>query len=393
MSIPTPAVPPLPIPELTEQELTHEVLLDSEVFWGNHYDWLKERGYLLRPRYRPGWVSSWVGSNKWRGGCEDFQALQIYKFNLDATRLSDGMPVMLRRPDPPSRSNEVKITQVFSSASIDRRNHCAPIYETISLPEPDPGERNSVVIMPFLVEWNEPEFETVGEVVDFCTQVFEGLEYIHSLNVAHNDAKFDNIMMDWSPLYAHAPHPFRTSLRRDWSGPSSPRSRTLYPVKYYFIDWDLSELHDRSASTPIRVPPGYGGDQSVPEFQRNELCDPFAVDVYCLGNVFRTKLIEGDIYCSPRRNVDFLKGLISDMTHDDPAKRPTMSQVVTRFEKIRKGLWWWKLRSRVSDKNVPLLLHWLYSPIHWAVQLSYIVRRIPAIPDYTRNSYHGISEV
>ncbi|KAF5366345.1 hypothetical protein D9757_011467 [Collybiopsis confluens] len=391
MTIPNSPVPSVN-PEPTEQELAHEVLLEFEVFWANHYDGLKERGYLLRPRYRPGWVASWIGTNGWRGDYEDYQAQQLNEFNLDAIRISDGKPVMLRRPDPPSLSDEVKIGQVLSSRPSDPRNHCVHIYETISLPEPDLQGRNSIVVMPCLVRWNKPEFGTVGEVVDFCSQVFEGLEYIHSLNVAHNDAKHNNIMMDWYPLYAHPPHPFRTSVRRDWSGPSNPRNRTLYPVKYYFIDWDLSELYDRSTGTPIRVPPGYGGDQSVPEFQRNELCDPFAVDVYCLGNVFRTKLIEGDIYRSPRRNVNFLKGLISDMTHDDPAKRPTMSQVVTRFEKIRKGLWWWKLRSRVSDKNVPLLLHWLYSPIHWAVQLSYIVRRIPAIPDYTRNS-NGYSEV
>ncbi|KIK55647.1 hypothetical protein GYMLUDRAFT_175241 [Collybiopsis luxurians FD-317 M1] len=82
-------------------------------------------------------------------------------------------------------------------------------------------------------------------------------------------------------------------------------------------------------------------------------------------------------------------GNIMDTTHDDPTARPTMNEVVVRFEKIRKRLSWWKLRSRVSDKTVPLILHRLYSPIHWIQQLSYIIRRIPAIPDYTRNKEYS----
>ena len=51
---------------------SHE-LRDREVFWRDHYDWLKERGYLLRPRYRPGWVASWIGTDiKFPEKCEDY---------------------------------------------------------------------------------------------------------------------------------------------------------------------------------------------------------------------------------------------------------------------------------------------------------------------------------
>ncbi|KAF5347697.1 hypothetical protein D9757_013495 [Collybiopsis confluens] len=371
----TPTAPRLLLPEITEQEITHEVLLDFELFWASHYDWLRERGYLLRPRYRPGWVASWVGTKKWRKDCEDYQVQELLRSNLDAIRVSDGKSVMLRRADPPSLSDELQIGRLLSSTSSDRRNHCVPIHENITLPEPDLRGRDTISVMPFLVDWDEPEFGTVGEVVDFCSQVFEGLQYMHNLNVAHNDAKFDNIMMDWFPLYADPPHPAYRFFKLDWSGPSKPRNRTLYPVKYFFIDWDLSKQHDLSSGTPVRVQPGYG------------------VDVYCLGNVIRKKFILGDPrYCLPRRNVEFLEGLISDMTQDDPAKRPTMDQVVIRFAEIRKGLSWWKLRSRVPETTAPLLPYWLYSPIHWAVQLSYIIRRIPAIPDYTRNQ-NGHSEV
>lgn len=36
-------------------------LLIGEIYWRDHYMWLKEQGYLLRPRYHPEWVASWKG--------------------------------------------------------------------------------------------------------------------------------------------------------------------------------------------------------------------------------------------------------------------------------------------------------------------------------------------
>jgi len=188
--------------------------------------------------------------------------------------------------------------------------------------------------------------------------------------------------MDWSPIYDVPPHGGSLTTKADWSGEITYHNHTTHPVKYYLIDYDLSRQYN-PGDTPS-LPPGYGGDQSVPEFRRKDRCNPFAVDVYCLGNVVRRRFIDGmDPWGPPRRNVEFLTDLISDMTHDDPSERPTMDEVVLRFESIRNGLSWWKLRSRTSDRRVPLLLHLIYSPIHWAVQLSYILRRIPAIPIYT----------
>lgn len=39
-------------------------LLSDEVWWRDHQVWLAERGYMLRPRYRPGWVPSWKDTGK-----------------------------------------------------------------------------------------------------------------------------------------------------------------------------------------------------------------------------------------------------------------------------------------------------------------------------------------
>lgn len=47
-------------------------LLEVEVFWRDHQPWLKERGYLLRPRYQVDWKASWVRNKRLRYlDCED----------------------------------------------------------------------------------------------------------------------------------------------------------------------------------------------------------------------------------------------------------------------------------------------------------------------------------
>lgn len=46
-------------------------LAPNEIWWSQHFGWLKDRGYLLRPRYAPGWVPSWRGTKKDRLLCED----------------------------------------------------------------------------------------------------------------------------------------------------------------------------------------------------------------------------------------------------------------------------------------------------------------------------------
>lgn len=94
-------------------------------------------------------------------------------------------------------------------------------------------------------------------------------------------------MMDSSPLYDDPIHPIKPRMKRDWSDKAGKaRSRTERPVKYYHIDSGLTRSY-RGAEGPPREPIGYDGDQSVPEFRTQDDCDPFAVDVYRVGNLVR----------------------------------------------------------------------------------------------------------
>lgn len=103
-----------------------------------------------------------------------------------------------------------------------------------------------------------------------------------------SDIKLNNIMMDYSPLYDYAIHPIDNTMKLDWSEKvGKPHSRTLRPVKYYLIDFGYTRNYQDDENRTPREPVGMGGDRTVPEFLTQEDCDPFAVDVYRVGNVVR----------------------------------------------------------------------------------------------------------
>lgn len=57
--------------EVAGQEL--DGLVGIELWWRDHQEWLAEKGYLLRPRYKPGWNPSWAGRLKKYQYPEDFE--------------------------------------------------------------------------------------------------------------------------------------------------------------------------------------------------------------------------------------------------------------------------------------------------------------------------------
>lgn len=50
---------------------TESLLLTSEQRWVSIQPLLESLGYMLRPRYRPGWTPSWFKSNRFPIECED----------------------------------------------------------------------------------------------------------------------------------------------------------------------------------------------------------------------------------------------------------------------------------------------------------------------------------
>jgi hypothetical protein len=77
---------------------------------------------------------------------------------------------------------------------------------------------------------------------------------------------------------------------------------------------------------------------------------------------------------------EFMESLVSDMVQSQPSKRPSMGEVVTRFEDIRKNLSGWKLRSRVSNRQENPIVGFYYSIGHWTRRLGFMVKGVPPLP-------------
>ncbi|KAI0320057.1 kinase-like domain-containing protein [Amylostereum chailletii] len=349
-------------------------LNNAERLWRDQQSWLKERGYLFRPRYQSDWIPSWTTdiSREEKRKAED-RLHGIFGPVMDVTRMSDGSFVLLKHTYMGEHRDEVEITKFFSSEPIktDPRNHCVPLLDVFPFPHhPD----DFILVLPLLKEFDGPRFETFGEAMSAFTQLFEGLQFMHEHNVAHRDWTAQNIMMDATALYRHPYHPAKPSRRRDWKGKAKAYTRTQRPVKYYLIDFGFSIKFD--PEEPRLAYPSLGGDKTVPEHVpelHGTPCNPFQTDVYYIGNLIRLSFLQR------YWGFGFMKPLIADMVQVDMAKRPTMDEVVTRFHKIRDGLSWWKLRSRLVERKEFFVYPWRTAR-HWYLTATYVATGKAAIP-------------
>lgn len=124
----------------------------------------------------------------------------------------------------------------------------------------------------------------------YCIKISHSLNHF---NLVISDCKYNNIMADSSRLYDFPPHPYQRVKKRDFSGDVNVCStRTLTPIKYYLVDFGLSRRYNPEDGPPLELPL-WGGDKTVPEFLAADTpCDPFPVDVYCLGNAIRQYFLE-----------------------------------------------------------------------------------------------------
>jgi hypothetical protein len=98
---------------------------------------------------------------------------------LDATKLEDRTVVCIKRIAPKkikgldtTSGDEVKIGGYLSAEKMlrDATNHCVPILDSFRDPVLQDVE---YIVMPVLRAFDNPEFCSVGEVVDFVTQLLE----------------------------------------------------------------------------------------------------------------------------------------------------------------------------------------------------------------------------
>jgi hypothetical protein len=96
--------------------------------------------------------------------------------------------------------------------------------------------------------------------------------------------------MDASAMFPRGFHPLLPYFLPDNPFQSAPRTpRSQVRVSYYFVDYGISSYFPPGHSRKL-VTGGDGRDQEVPELSDTIPYDPFPVDVFIIGNMFRTEL-------------------------------------------------------------------------------------------------------
>ena len=92
------------------------------------------------------------------------------RLGIDATRISDGRPVVLKRLLLWEGPYELEINRLFSTEPLasDPRNHCVRLLDVIQLSDDPP-----ILVHPMLRQHYDPPIRTVGEFVTFFAQICE----------------------------------------------------------------------------------------------------------------------------------------------------------------------------------------------------------------------------
>ncbi|KAI0724147.1 hypothetical protein C8Q72DRAFT_961689 [Fomitopsis betulina] len=257
-------------------------LAEYERSWTRRQPWLQSRGYMLRPRYRPGWIPSWRTTGARRRDCEDSIFIGVYPHVIDATRMSDGKLVMIKCV--PTDGLELRIALFLGTPPLseDPTNHCVPILDTF---EDETNPRSSYIVMPLFRNFDDPPFENVEDVLEFGEQLLEvsmseitqcilhdvfqqGLAFMHKNGIAHRFSSYHSMLFP------------------SGQGVAWPLSRSHFHIQYYYIDFSISVYIPPDAHPKLAVGV-FGRDQDPPELSDHIPYDPFKLDIFILGNVLR----------------------------------------------------------------------------------------------------------
>ncbi|KAJ7696259.1 hypothetical protein B0H17DRAFT_1198177 [Mycena rosella] len=312
----------------------------AEEGWAAWQPFLENNGYMLRRCYRPGWVSEAQTTGKGEFECEDSSYLQSTKGRvLDATRISDGMQVVLKFIE--TASEEAAIS-AFLTNKPGAENHTLPVLQLIPLS----GHPELVfMVMPRMRLCDEDLFGTVGEFVELLEQeIWQGLVFLHSQNIAHRDINMSNIFVDASPTIPggfHFIHTYTsggvhdlTRYRGDDSQPRLIKTRTeAGPMKYYYTDFELAIRFPSFEARGLVT--GYVG-HLLPY-------DPFKVDMRLIGEMVWMNHLWYD-------GIDFLAPFAGKLRDRSPKRRPDAEEALRLFH---------QLVSKLGEKDLTTPLQYL----------------------------------
>ncbi|KZV68704.1 hypothetical protein PENSPDRAFT_609718 [Peniophora sp. CONT] len=348
------------------REIDYAKLFSNELRWRDRQLFLQSKGYMLRPRLRPGWVPSWLMTGEDPMDCEDGESLPARSRLVDATRISDGKMVYIKCVNTGDLESQIACALSSDALRRDPRNHSVPI-EDVFADDEDPSV--SYLVMPFLRRMNSPEFETVGEVVDFVDQILEGLAFMHEQGVAHRDCAAPNIMCDASAMFPRGFHPINQySLFDDIKTGATILPRATAGVRYYFIDYGISSYFP--PGRPRELVTGiYGREQDVPELSSTKPYDPFAVDIFILGSLFKKE------FCKKYSRLHFLEPVANAANARDPASRPTAIELLHLWQAQKRRVTLLQSPWYLSRRILPVDGSLVIIPIPymvWAIALLWI---------------------
>ena len=172
-------------------------------------------------------------------------------------------------------------------------------------------------------------------------------------------------MMDASAMYPQGFHPILAILLPDFRTLARPLSRSSVGVRYYYVDFGIS----------VYIPPDVypktalgedGRDQEPPELSSEVPYDPFKLDIFIIGNVFRREFCDVGLFlivfliynlvCSQKfLNVGFFQPLVKAMTQEDPTRRPTADQALDQWKDIRRNIYVFQQRWRPRPRKDVLM--------------------------------------
>ena len=112
-------------------------------------------------------------------------------------------------------------------------------------------------------------------------------------------------------MYPEGFHPAQTAYKRDYSGIANHFPRSAVGVKYYFADFGIS-VHVPDADRPRLVTGDSGRDQDPPELSLTVPYDPFKLDIFIVGNMFKQEFCDvifriPSIFCEAHVFLDVLQ--------------------------------------------------------------------------------------
>ena len=101
----------------------------------------------------------------------------------------------------------------------------------------------------------------------------------------------NNILLDAGVMYPDGFHPVAMIMAADCSSRAKYISRTSAGAKYYYVDFGISSYFPEDVSKRI-VKGVFGRDQGPPELSPETLYDPFKLDIFILGSMFKKEFCD-----------------------------------------------------------------------------------------------------